>query len=215
MKLNGIKANFLGDSITEGVGTTCPENTYHQLIAKNCGLAVARNYGISGTRFARQYKPTADNPRFDFDFCGRVDEMDADAELIVVFGGTNDFGHGDAPFGKFEDRTKDTFCGACHELMTKLINRYPDAAIVIMTPLHRETEDVPSAGNARPLSDYVDMIRKTAEFYSLPVMDLWSNSGIQPRVDIIKTKYCPDGLHPNDAGHEKMAERIAGFLLAL
>ena len=215
MKLNGIKANFLGDSITEGVGTTCPENTYHQLIAKNCGLAVARNYGISGTRFARQYKPTADNPRFDLDFCGRVDEMDADAELIVVFGGTNDFGHGDAPFGKFEDRTKDTFCGACHELMTKLINKYPDAAIVIMTPLHRETEDVPSAGNARPLSDYVEMIRKTAEFYSLPVMDLWSNSGIQPRVDIIKTKYCPDGLHPNDAGHVKMAERIGNFLLSL
>ena len=215
MKLNGIKANFLGDSITEGVGTTCHENTYHQLIAKNYGLAEARNYGISGTRFAKQYKPTVDNPRFDLDFCGRVEEMDADADLIVVFGGTNDFGHGDAPFGKFEDRTKDTFCGACHELMTKLISKYPDATIVIMTPLHRISEDIPSVGNARPLSDYVEMIKKTAEFYSLPVMDLWSASGIQPRVDIIKDKYCPDGLHPNDAGHAKMAERIAGFLLAL
>ena len=215
MKLNGIKANFLGDSITEGVGTTCPENTYHQLIAKNCGLTVARNYGISGTRFAKQYNPTVDNPRFDLDFCGRVEEMDADADLIVVFGGTNDFGHGDAPFGKFEDRTKDTFCGACHELMTKLINKYPDSTIVIMTPLHRITEDEPSVGNARPLSDYVEMIKKTAEFYSLPVMDLWSASGIQPRVDIIKDKYCPDGLHPNDAGHAKMAERIGNFLLTL
>ena len=215
MKLEGIKANFLGDSITEGVGASCHENTYHQILAKTWGFTASRNYGISGTRFARQYKPTADNPRFDLDFCGRVEEMDADADLIVVFGGTNDFGHGDAPFGKFEDRTKDTFCGACHELMTKLINKYPDATIVIMTPLHRITEDEPSVGNARPLSDYVEMIKKTAEFYSLPVMDLWAASGIQPRVDIIKEKYCPDGLHPNDAGHEKMAERIGNFLLAL
>ena len=215
MKLNGIKANFLGDSITEGVGTSGSQNTYHQLIAKKYGLAEARNYGISGTRFARQYKPTVDNPRFDLDFCGRVDEMEADADLIVVFGGTNDFGHGDAPFGVFEDRSKDTFCGACHELMSKLITKYPNATIVIMTPLHRETEDIPSTGNSRPLSDYVEMIRKTAEFYSLPVIDLWAISGIQPKVDVIKKKYCPDGLHPNDAGHIKMAERIAGFLLAL
>ena len=34
MILNGIKANFLGDSITEGVGTSAPDKTYHQLIAK-------------------------------------------------------------------------------------------------------------------------------------------------------------------------------------
>jgi len=110
---------------------------------------------------------------------------------------------------------KDTFCGACHELMSKLITKYPDATIVIMTPLHRETEDIPSTGNSRPLSDYVEMIRKTAEFYSLPVIDLWAISGIQPKVDVIKKKYCPDGLHPNDAGHIKMAERIAGCLLTL
>ena len=84
-----------------------------------------------------------------------------------------------------------------------------------MTPLHRETEDIPSTGNSRPLSDYVEMIRKTAEFYSLPVIDLWAISGIQPKVDVIKKKYCPDGLHPNDAGHIKMAERIAGCLLTL
>ena len=141
--------------------------------------------------------------------------MDPDAELIVVFGGTNDYGHGDAPFGCFEDRTVDTFYGACHTLMRSLITKYPDAVIVIMTPLHRMGEDQPSVGNHLPLSSYVNAIREVAEFYSLPVMDLWASSGIQPRVNIIKEKYCPDGLHPNDAGHERMAERIASFLLAL
>lgn len=214
MKLEGIKANFLGDSITEGVGASSKDKLFHQLIAKKYGLAAARNYGISATRIARQRKPS-DNPRADLDFCSRVSEMDPDAELIVVFGGTNDYGHGDAPFGNFEDRTPDTFCGACHTLMRSLIERYPEATIVIMTPLHRSSEASPSVGNALPLYEYVKMIREVAEYYSLPVMDLWSNSGIQPCVDVIKQKYCPDGLHPNDAGHEKMAERIANFLLAL
>lgn len=53
-------------------------------------------------------------------FCGRLDEMDKNADAVVVFGGTNDYGHGDAPFGLFTDRTDETFYGACHTLMSEL-----------------------------------------------------------------------------------------------
>ncbi len=38
--------------------------------------------------------------------------MDNDADIIIVFGGTNDFGNGDAPFGEMSDRTPYTFYGA-------------------------------------------------------------------------------------------------------
>jgi hypothetical protein len=65
------------------------------------------------------------------------------------------------------------------------------------------------------LGDYVEIIKTVAEYYSLPVCDLWAISGLQPNVPIIREKYIPDGLHPNDAGHEIIAERIANFLLAL
>lgn len=37
--------------------------------------------------------------------------MDNDADIIIVFGGTNDFGNGDAPFGEMSDRTPYTFYG--------------------------------------------------------------------------------------------------------
>ena len=53
MELKGKKINFLGDSITEGVGVSCAEHRYPDLIAADCGCIV-RNYGISGTRIARQ-----------------------------------------------------------------------------------------------------------------------------------------------------------------
>lgn len=217
MKIEGLKINFLGDSITEGVGVSIPENIYWQRIGK-LGATV-RGYGISGTRFARQTTPS-ESPSYDLDFVMRAQEMEDDADVVVVFGGTNDFGHGDAPIGVPTDRGPYTFWGACHTLFTDLINKYPTATIVVMTPLHRLSEDDPNSDtrkppNSRPLIDYVNAIKTVAEYYSIPVLDLWSVSGIQPRVDILREKYCPDGLHPNDAGHKIIADRLAGFLSTL
>ena len=212
MKLKGIKANFLGDSITEGVGVSSVEYAYLNVLKKNFELVEARNYGISGTRIARQHTPTPNRPRMDLDFCQRVDEMDPDAELVVVFGGTNDFGHGDAPMGSFADRTPDTFYGACHYLMTRLIERFPQATIVFMTPLHREFEQ---RAGVPDLSEYVNVIIEVARYYGIPVMDLYANSGLAPSVPIIKQTYVPDGLHPNNAGAARVAERLGAFLTAL
>ena len=209
MKLQSLKINFLGDSITEGHGCSCDETKFTSLIASEYG-AITRCYGIGGTRLARQKKPS-EWPRHDLDFPSRVAEMDPDADLIVVFGGTNDFGHGDAPFGEFTDRTAETFCGALHELYTSLLEKYPAAAIMVMTPLHRSSEREPNM-HGKMLEDYVNAIRAAAEYYSLPVLDLWAVSGIQPAVAVMKEKYMPDGLHPNDAGHVILTGKIVKFI---
>ncbi len=218
MDIRGKKINFLGDSITQGCGVVYPGNIYHERIASEYGLAAARNYGIGGTRIARQTKPSL-YPEWDLDFVLRVDHLDPDADIVVVFGGTNDFGHGDAPLGTMEDRTPDTFYGACHALCQKLIEKFPEALIVFMTPLHRLQEDNPRGDGYKEvlgtLKDYINILKEVLEFYSIPTLDLWSCSGIQPKVDIIKEKYCPDGLHPNDAGHKLIADRLAGFLKTL
>ena len=212
MKLEGLKVNFLGDSITFGTGSSAPEFRYPSMLEREQGLAVARNYGIGGTRIARQHVPTKE--KWDQDFCSRVEGMDPDADLIVVFGGTNDFGHGDAPMGTFEDRTPDTFYGACHTLMSSLIEKYPTSPIVFITPLHREKEDILNHNGCR-LVDYVDIIKEVARYYSLPVLDLFATAGIQPKLAVQKEALCPDGLHPNDAGYRRITDRLAAFLLAL
>ena len=67
-------------------------------------------------------------------FRSRVPEMEADADIVVVFGGSNDFGHGDAVIGHMWHRTDDSFYGALHLLYTDLINKYPRATIVIIPP---------------------------------------------------------------------------------
>lgn len=217
MELKGKKINFLGDSITEGSGASCIENCYVSMVEKMTG-AVCRNYGIGGTRIARQQVPTCE--KHDKDFPSRVEEMDPDADIVVVFGGTNDYGHGDASLGMFKDNTVNTFYGALHVLYTSLIEKYPDSKIVVLTPLHRVNEtnlrgDGSKTRDCATLKTYVDIIKEVAEHYSLPVLDLWANSGMQPNVPIIQEKFMPDGLHPNDAGYERLGNIIVAFLKSL
>ena len=216
MELKGTKINFLGDSITEGAGTSSPDRMFTMLIEREYG-AICQNYGIGGTRIARQKTATVE--KWDRDFISRVPEMDADADIVVVFGGTNDFGHGDAPLGTMSDRTPYTFYGALHCLYTALTEKYPDVPIVILTPLHRLNEDSPKGDNkpepVGTLKEYVNIIREVAEYYSFPVLDLYKESGLQPKVPVIQQKYIPDGLHPNDDGNAILAHKIARFLETL
>lgn len=219
METKGLKINFLGDSITEGCGTSGPEHCFASLLKDELELAESRNYGIAGTRFAKQRKPS-DNPRFDLDFCMRAPEMAPDADVIMVLGGTNDFGHGDAPVGSDDDRTADTFIGACHVLFSSLIARYPNSRIVIMTPLHRLNEDgIYGEGKktlpAAPLSAYVDIIRTLAKKYGLSVLDLYETSMLRADDPAFLEQYMPDGLHPNDAGHIVLAREIKEYLRSL
>ncbi len=222
MKLEGLKINFLGDSITQGVGASSADAVYHAVLKKEAGLREARNYGISGTRFALQ-KEAPQNPKDDYidvnSFCKRFDKMDDDADIVVVFGGTNDYGHGDAPLGGFSDRTPDSFYGACHYLFSGLVKKYLGKPIVIMTPLHRANE-TKNTGSCKKtgvgtLRDYVNIIREVAEYYSLPVLDLYASSGIQPEIEEIRNMYVPDGLHPNDNGNAVIAHKLKLFLESL
>ena len=210
MELFGKKINFLGDSITFGCCAT--ENFgFVDILKRDYGLAAARNYGISGTRYSRQRIPS-EEPSFDQDFCGRYAQMDLDADLILVLGGVNDFGHGDAPLGIPSDRSPDTFYGACHYLYHGLLERFPDSQTVILTPLHCMDETLPKHGKP-PFSEYVRAIRETAAQYHLPVLDLYETSSL--RFDRFQGIYTDDGLHPNDLGHEVLAKEIAAALQSL
>ena len=211
MELNGKKINFLGDSITERYCATRYRNCYVEVLKRECGLAEARNYGIAGTRIARQQIPTP-MKRYDLDFCSRCDTMDDDADIVVVFGGTNDYGHGDAPLGTDVDRTPDTFTGACHVLFSKLSAKFPRAKIVVLTPLHRSDENISKVGSEAVLEDYVNLIRDIARQYGFPILDLFRTSAIRGDIPEIANRLMEDGLHPNDEGHAVLAGEIAAFL---
>lgn len=213
--------DFLGDSITEGVGVEdCENNRYDNVIKRKCHLKAAYNYGIGGTRFAHQSVPS-EKPRHDLCFCGRVYDIHPDADIIIVYGGVNDYIHGDAPIGTPKDTTPATFYGAVEFLMHYLKKTFPEKTIVFLTPAHSCYSDIrewkPSPrpikrADALPVTGYIDIIIEKAKEHDIPVLNLYEKLGIDPNRPKDKERYTFDGLHFNDAGHAVIAERVIAFL---
>lgn len=225
MDIKGYHVNFLGDSITEGAGVTDIANCrYDNRLAAMCELSKVNNYGIGGTRLAHQIHPS-EYPRKDLCFCGRAYDMDPTADLVVVYGGVNDYLHGDAPFGQIGDTTPATFCGGVYFLMQYLREAYAGKPVVFMTParclyggkiddLVPSTHETKPAGG-KPLRAYVDAILQTAKLFDIPTLDLYENLGLDPHDPEVFNAYTIDGLHFNDAGHAILAQRLKAFIETL
>ena len=223
MELYGKKVNFLGDSITEGSGVSDIAGCRYDNRLKAAYSLTTNNYGIGGTRLAHQSR-ASEKPRWDLCFAGRAYNIDPTADLTVVYGGVNDYLHGDAPFGQEGDTTPDTFVGAVYFLMHLLKTEYPTQALVFMTPArcqfygadYRTPSLHPAKRpDARPLRDYVNVIVETGKKLDIPVLNLYENLPIDPVIDADRERYTSDGLHFNDEGHAHLAQLLGEFLLAL
>jgi lysophospholipase L1-like esterase len=223
MELKGKIIDFLGDSITEGVGVYDQNNRYDNVAHRRLELAAHYNYGIGGTRLAHQSAPS-EIPRYDLCFCGRAYMLEKSADLIVVYGGVNDYIHGDAYFGKMEDRTPATFCGAVYFLMNFLKTNYEGKQIVFMTPAHMHFKGISDKfptgrpmkkPDAQPLSAYVEVIKARGEELGIPVLDLFEKLPIDPNNESDREKYTVDGLHFNDEGQGILAKTLGDFLETL
>jgi lysophospholipase L1-like esterase len=212
--------NFLGDSITEGCCVEDYYNRYDNILKRKYNLKEVYNYGIGGTRLAHQSVPS-ENPRYDLCFCGRAHTMNDDSDIIVVYGGVNDYIHGDAPIGILKDSTPATFCGAVNYLMKFLKENHTRKTIVFMTPAHcffngisdkHPSQNPIKKDDALPLSGYVDIIVKLGKINGIPVLNLYENLGLDPNDEDIRNEFTADGLHFNDKGQYYIAECLGKFL---
>ena len=139
--------------------------------------------------------------------------MDDDADVVVIFGGTNDYGHGDSSFGNVdsEDENVYTFCGAVNSLISALKRDFPKAELVFMTPLHRKDEDEPRRAGGAPLAEYAHALRVICARRGVKVIDLFAMNPL----DAADPELIPDGVHPSDAGHAVLAQIVGQALLAL
>lgn len=208
MDIRNKTVYFLGDSITEGAGASSPASCFVSLFQKAYPEAKIINDGIGGTRISRQKGYDLEN-RYDLDFMYRAEKMPENfADLIVVFGGTNDFGHGNATLGSYGDSDPYTFYGALEILYTTLLKKCPRAKFLVLTPMHRLTENERNAASGRMLCDYVAAVKEMARDFSFAVLDLFAESGINPKKGNMQVEFMPDGLHPNDRGHGRLFELI-------
>ena len=219
MDLKGKIISFLGDSITEGACVSDIEhNRYDNVLFRELGLKKVNNYGISGTRISHQFTPS-EKARHDLNFCARCFDMDTSSDIIVVFGGTNDYEHGDAPLGTVGDKSRITFCGSYNYLIDKIRELYPKATLVVMTPARRVNDTLAPEMKKElygivglSLKDYVDDIVEICNNKNVPVLNLYEKLGIDPNKKEDCEKYTGDGLHFNDNGHAVIAKKLADFL---
>ncbi|MBQ5672131.1 MAG: SGNH/GDSL hydrolase family protein, partial [Oscillospiraceae bacterium] len=138
------------------------------------------------------------------------------ADLIVVFMGTNDYGH-ETPLGTVEDTQDGTFYGALDVIVPALVANHPSSKIVFVTPLHRYgfgtsailgtafTSDSIPNGVGATLGDYVTALKTVCANNGVSVIDLYTECTLDPTDAAVRETYMPDGLHPNAAGHELIA----------
>ena len=201
------KWNVLGDSITYGLGTTA---TYHAILKDKYSIPTVAKYAVSGSQISTGGTNSATSS--DDSFCNRYTSMDDDADLVTVFGGINDLLHR-VPLGTMDDTDGTTFYGALKLLCEGLINKYPNSKIIFFTPLKAAYGsnglDTNGYNNLNlNLEDYIQVMKKVCNYYCIPIIDLSNICRLQPNLASIKTNYMPDGLHPNAAGHQYIANAL-------
>lgn len=212
MILEEKKIALLGDSITRGIYLSDENNCYAKLLEKAVRWGAFSNHSVPGSRIGEYIGP--DPKRIKGSFLARYPQMPDDADIVVIFGGTNDFGIGNAPMGAASDKDPYTFCGAVNLLFDGVKQKYPSAAIVVVLPLHRKDEHKPNAYSGAVLEDYIDVIRRKASDCGFLICDLRSAPGLKGD-DAYYAMMMDDGLHPLEAGHEILAREMLKYLAAV
>jgi lysophospholipase L1-like esterase len=205
----------MGDSITFGANPALdPPRLYDNwlsLVAKSLKMRFV-NYGINGSTVAvKEADPTGRDPVIT-----RYAGMETDVDLVVVSIGTNDFQYNWTPLGDMSARTDYTYYGALHNLCAGLLEMYHSIPIIFLTPIKRNqspyTTPISVNDNSKTLKEYGDIIKEVCAYYSIPVLDMYTDCQINPHITTQKALYMSDGVHPTEAGHVMMARRIAGYL---
>ena len=134
--------------------------------------------------------------------------MDPDVDLIIVYGGINDLAAGGS-FGEFGSNDKTTVYGSIKALCEGLHNTFPTARKLMCTSLKAGGWRNPvESWGGKNQADWNEAIKEVCKYYSIPVLDLFSE-GLETSVLAITNAYYNDaGTHPNAAGHRLLADMI-------
>lgn len=237
--VNGIKGNDLyyypaywrgkklaidGDSISHDQSLL---NYWQYVVAQNLKMSLlpgtftgsdALTYtigtrGIGGSRIAYGTEQNA----IEYCICRRYQYLPDTADLVIIFGGTNDWAHSGVPLGMMADRTDATFYGAMHVLCLGLLSKFPSKQIMFVTPIKRTAvlDDTNSLG--LKLVQFADAIIDVCGYYGIPVYDAFRKCTLNPAIADIAALYflTDDTTHPNAAGQKRLGDSVTGQVKTL
>ncbi|GIO37689.1 lipase/esterase [Paenibacillus antibioticophila] len=201
MNWSGRSWATLGDSITAA-------NGYQPLVSAELGFDTVYNYGQSGC-------PMTAGGDTDAGATVKVGyRLSQIPDCVTIFAGTNDY-RLSKPLGGLGRKDPATYIGAYMTLIEHVLSENPLVRLNLWTPLQRDKDgyDTESANESgHRLEDYADAVRDLGKRYALPVLDLYSESGMNK---FTLPAFTEDGLHPNQRGYERIAAMAIAFLRRL
>ena len=189
--LMGITMYAMGDSYFGG-SSLGKEATWVNMLGEKYGMDYI-NYGIGGSTMSDYV--TTNNP-----MVVRYKSMKkGDADIILLEGGRNDRTK-EVPIGDFESRDSKTFMGSINIMLDGMLNTYPNALIILVTPWYH-TGKVAATGLSNV--DYANAMRSLAEYRNDPrIVCLYAADpntiGVNMNDASFRAKYC---IAENDVSH--------------
>ena len=195
----------IGDSITYGFcgdhSKPAFSNNYPACVKSYLGLEEVTNLGACGCLVSRNTN-TAYTSMID-----KVDLISADADIISVFGGINDFACY-AKMGDINSTDEYTIYGAFNLIASKLKNNYPDAFVFFITPLPLGESNLTEINNTSyTVRDVCNAILEVGEKWNIPVFDANLYADFNPDTHSF------DGCHPTEAYYATtFSSKIVAFI---
>lgn len=219
--LFGKKAVFNGDSILE-----LPYG-WHMDLCAFFGMTY-KNYAKGGSALA-SYAGSGTPEKTRDPIVERYTEMDADADIVFISAGTNDWWYSWCPLGEDGDTVTTTFRGALHTLIKGLLDMYPNKIIVFVTPIKRGDNPARVNGNGDTLEDFANAMIDVCNQYGIPCLDMFRTCPLNPSIQSQQEQYFDgsknedfgyaklynDTTHPNVYGSKVQARTAIGFLKSI
>lgn len=116
----------------------------------------------------------------------------------------------------FDENKLLTQCGGLNYCFRTIQQHAPEAHILLFASLKsfNDSYGYSRTGNThydppRRMCDYTDAQTACAERFSVPVLNLWSESGIN---EYNYKELCPDGIHPTAEAYKRMCPLFKSFL---
>ena len=201
LSFSGIEWVSFGDSITA-------QNKWQPYIVNALGMSHT-NCGIGST-------PLSGSNANAFWQTVRLNAVKAaNPDLVTILGGANDLVLNPVigTDANLADKDTSTFIGAYSYIINDLLTWKPSLRIVILSTTWAH-DDGATYSQTVTYGQFAAACKKVAEYYKLPFVDLYDNSGFNAYTMGTSPNniYSSDSIHPNEAGAKIIASQVLAKL---
>ena len=206
---------LFGDSITAEYGAA--EGSYTERVKQKFHSDAVYQHGYCGHRYSKGVSSSNSDTAWLGTYLAEVC-CHEDADMIILFGGTNDYGHG-LPLGTPVDTADSTSCGGLRYILDYLTT-HTTVPIMLCTPFpNGSMHPLSTTPNALGLTmaQYVEAYKAVAadSCYQGRVFinDTFACCGFNPEDEVIPSErvYTTDGLHLSETGYERLTDLQLAF----